>query len=68
MDEDCAQIVTFLQSRKGKMPYSDSTAPAVIKAKFGLSKSAFKRALGHLMKEGKVHQEDGWTYLDEQQS
>ncbi len=68
MDEDCAQIVTFLQSRRGKMPYSDSTAPAVIKAKFGLSKSAFKRALGHLMKEGKVHQEDGWTYLDEQQS
>lgn len=68
MDEDCTQILTFLQSRKGKMPYSDTTAPAVIKAKFGLSKAAFKRALGHLMKEGKIHQEDGWTYLDEQQS
>jgi predicted RNA-binding protein (virulence factor B family) len=39
--------------------------PAVIKAKFGLSKAAFKRALGHLMKEGKVHQEEGWTYLDD---
>ncbi|MEE1194407.1 MAG: hypothetical protein U0K79_06355, partial [Phascolarctobacterium sp.] len=27
---------------------------------------AFKRALGHLMKEGKVRQENGWTYLIEE--
>lgn len=65
MDADCQQILAFLQSRNGKMPYGDKTMPAVIKAKFGLSKAAFKRALGHLMKGGKVHQEEGWTYLDD---
>ena len=30
-----------------------------------MSKASFKRALGRLMKEGKVYQEDGWTYLKE---
>ena len=39
------------------------TAPAIIKSVFDISKSAFKRALGRLMKEGKVVQEDGWTSL-----
>jgi uncharacterized protein len=30
-----------------------------------MSKAAFKRALGRLMKEGKVYQENGWTYKKE---
>ena len=29
-----------------------------------MSKAAFKRALGTLMKEGKVTQSDGWTTLN----
>ena len=58
------RINISLRQTKGKMPYGDKTAPAVIKAKFGLSKAAFKRALGHLMKEKKIHQDQGWTYLD----
>jgi hypothetical protein len=45
------------------MPYCDDTPTEIIKAKFGISKAAFKRALGRLMKEGKVYQEDGWTIL-----
>ena len=45
------------------MPYSDDTPPAIIKSVFDISKSAFKRALGRLMKEGEVVQEDGWTSL-----
>jgi uncharacterized protein len=28
-----------------------------------MSKAAFKRALGRFMKEGKIYQEEGWTYL-----
>ncbi|MNJ67422.1 hypothetical protein D3C77_635940 [compost metagenome] len=35
----------------------------MIKQRFGISKSAFKRALGKLMKEGKVTQRENWTYL-----
>lgn len=67
LDPDGEKIIVFLQQRHGKMPYGDKTSPAVIKAKFGLSKAAFKRALGHLMKEHKVYQEDGWTYLTSEQ-
>ena len=67
LDPDGEKIIVFLQQRHGKMPYGDKTPPAVVKAKFGLSKAAFKRALGHLMKEHKVYQEDGWTYLTAEQ-
>jgi predicted RNA-binding protein (virulence factor B family) len=37
--------------------------PEDIKERFGLSKGAFKRALGKLMKDGKIYQEDNWTYI-----
>lgn len=60
---DSDKIMAVLQQRGGKMPYGDGTSPEIIKMKFNLSKAAFKRALGHLMKEGKVRQEDGWTIL-----
>lgn len=60
---DAEEIFAYLQKRNGKMPYCDSTPLEIIKQKFGISKAAFKRALGHLMKEGKIYQQDGWTYI-----
>lgn len=60
--DDSENIFNMLQER-GRMPYCDSTPAPIIKQKFGISKAAFKRALGRLMKEGKVYQEDGWTIL-----
>lgn len=65
---DAQDIYDFLVKRGGSMPYCDSTPLEIIKQKFGISKAAFKRALGHLMKKGKIRQEDGWTYLLEQDS
>lgn len=65
MEDDARAILDLLSSRKGRMPYSDDTPVEIIKAKFGISKAAFKRALGRLMKEGKVYQENGWTILKE---
>lgn len=62
---DSAILFAFLQERKGKMPYSDASSPEIIRQKFAMTKAAFKRALGHLMKEGKIKEEDGWTYLTE---
>ena len=62
---DAEEIYSFLEKRGGKMPYCDSTPLEIIKQKFGISKAAFKRALGHLMKQGKIRQEDGWTYISE---
>ncbi len=63
---DAEDIYAYLVQRNGSMPYCDSTPLEIIKQKFGISKAAFKRALGHLMKEGKVRQENGWTYLIEE--
>lgn len=62
---DAEEIYNFLVKRGGKMPYCDSTPLEIIKQKFGISKAAFKRALGHLMKQSKIRQDDGWTYLTE---
>ncbi|MEX5284493.1 S1-like domain-containing RNA-binding protein [Selenomonas sputigena] len=58
---DAEKILQLMKSHKGKMPYSDKTSPEIIKSKFRISKAAFKRALGHLMKEGRVEEKDGWT-------
>lgn len=62
--EDADRLLAFLKERPGGgMPYSDETSAEDIQRRFGLSKSAFKRALGKLMKEGLVTQKGAWTYL-----
>ena len=63
MIADAENILNFLKERGGKMPYGDNTAPQIIKAKFQISKAAFKRALGHLLKDGLIEEQDGWTML-----
>ncbi|MFZ7945244.1 MULTISPECIES: CvfB family protein [Bacillaceae] len=61
-DLDAARIYEYLMSRNGAMPYNDKSMPEDIQERFGLSKGAFKRALGKLMKDGRVYQEGSWTY------
>ena len=65
MLSDSDAILALMRERHGRMPYSDATSPEIIRDKFGVSKAAFKRALGHLLKEGKIEQRDGWTFLAE---
>ena len=65
MVDDAQAILDMLQSRNGRMPYCDDTPAEIIKSKFGISKAAFKRARGKLMKEGRVCQEEGWTIFKE---
>lgn len=62
MTDDAETIMMYLQSRNGAMPYSDKSAPEDIAERFNMSKAAFKRALGKLMKDGKITQSEGWTY------
>ena len=60
MDTDSALLYDALVKAGGFLPYHDKTSPELIKAKFSLSKNAFKRAIGHLQKEGKLLiEEDG---------
>ena len=38
----------------GVLPFTDKASPEVIKREFSLSKNAFKRAVGHLLKEERI--------------
>jgi predicted RNA-binding protein (virulence factor B family) len=62
--DDANKLFDYLVERGGAMPYTDDTPPETIKEKFGISKSAFKRAMGKLLKERKIEQQDGWTYVN----
>ncbi|MFT8364230.1 MAG: S1-like domain-containing RNA-binding protein [Sporolactobacillus sp.] len=57
-----ASILDYIEARDGAMPYSDKSTAEDIAARFQMSKGDFKKALGRLMKEKKVRQENGWTY------
>ncbi|MGM0836873.1 MAG: CvfB family protein [Bacillota bacterium] len=67
MDDDSKAIMDYLELRGGAMPYSDKSAPEDIKERFLISKAAFKRAMGKLLKEGLVTQKEGWTYLKKEE-
>lgn len=60
---DAEVILELLKSQKGVIPFSDKSDPQDIRKTFGFSKSAFKRALGRLMRENKVEQRNGNTFL-----
>ncbi|MDM5338278.1 S1-like domain-containing RNA-binding protein [Fictibacillus enclensis] len=62
-NEDAEMIYQYLKNHKGQMPYTDKSDPDDIKNEFDISKAAFKRALGKLIKENKVKQENGMTFL-----
>jgi predicted RNA-binding protein (virulence factor B family) len=65
LDEDASQLYDYLMGRGGAMPYWDKSDAEDIKVRFNMSKGSFKRALGRLMKEDKIYQEEGWTYAKE---
>lgn len=54
MDEDAALIMKRMEEYGGKLPFNDKADPELIKQEFGLSKNAFKRAVGRLLKEGHI--------------
>lgn len=63
--DDADKIAEYMASRGGAMPYWDKSNPEDILERFDMSKGAFKRGLGKLLKEGKIYQESGWTYFKE---
>ncbi len=58
MDEDAELVMKVIDEFAGVLPFDDRVSPEVIKREFGLSKAAFKRAVGHLLKEGRVEIRD----------
>ena len=57
--EDAEAILRLLESYAGVLPFTEKASSEVIRRETGLSKNAFKRAVGHLYKEGRVSIEDG---------
>ncbi len=48
------QIIQALEANGGRLDFDDSTSPEVIREKFGVSKKAFKQALGALYKARRI--------------
>lgn len=54
IEKDAEAILALLDSYEGALPFSDKASPEVITHETGMSKNEFKRAVGHLLKAGKI--------------
>ena len=54
MEDDSQMVYNIIKSYRGVLPFNDKADKDLIKKEFGLSKNAFKRAVGRLLKEGKI--------------
>jgi len=54
MDKDAEYILNKMRKNGGKLPLNDDSSPEIIRRELSMSKSAFKRAVGKLLKEGKI--------------
>lgn len=59
LDEDGAKLMEIIDSYAGVLPFTEKASPEVIKRETGLSKAAFKRAIGHLYKGRKITLDGG---------
>ena len=54
MDADAEKVMEIIEEFAGVLPFTDKASPEVIKRETGLSKNAFKRAVGRLYKERRI--------------
>lgn len=54
MDADAEKVMGVIEEFAGVLPFTDKASPEVIKRETGLSKNAFKRAVGRLYKERRI--------------
>ena len=53
-EEDAERILALIRSYDGVLPFNDKASPEVILRETGMSKAQFKRAVGKLLKEGRI--------------
>ncbi len=58
MDDDAEMILRHMDENGGMLPFNDRADPELIRQELGLSKNAFKRAVGRLLKEEKIQIEE----------
>ena len=54
LEDDGQVILEYLDKNNGRIPFNDKADPELIRETFHMSKAAFKRAAGHLLKAGKI--------------
>lgn len=59
MDADAEKVLGIIKSYAGVLPFTEKASPEIIKRETGLSKNAFKRAVGRLYKERVIDISDG---------
>lgn len=59
MDDDAEKIMDLIESYAGVLPFTEKATPEIILRETGLSKAAFKRAVGRLYKERRIQIVDG---------
>jgi hypothetical protein len=60
MDADAEDVAQLISGRySGELPFDDKADPEMIREVFGMSKAAFKRAVGKLYREHRVALENG---------
>lgn len=52
--QDAQRILEIIDSFDGVLPFNDKASPEVIRRETQMSKNEFKRAVGHLLKIGKI--------------
>ena len=51
---DAEKVMAAIESFDGALPFNDKASPEVIRREMQMSKNEFKRAVGHLLKSGKI--------------
>ncbi|MBO5292348.1 MAG: S1 RNA-binding domain-containing protein [Lachnospiraceae bacterium] len=54
MEKDAEKVMEVIESFDGALPFTDKASPEVIRREMQMSKNEFKRAVGHLLKEGRI--------------
>ena len=62
MEEDAETILRVIDAYDGVLPFGEKVPPEVIRREFGMSKAAFKRGLGRLLKEEKIEITENRVY------
>lgn len=63
MDKDVEAVLRVIRGYDGVLPFTDKADPERIKREFGMSKAAFKRAVGRLLKQGKIEISEQWIRI-----
>lgn len=54
IEQDAQKVLEVMESYDGVLPFNDKASPEIINRELQMSKNEFKRAVGHLLKNGQV--------------